>query len=282
MARRRAGAIVLDVTWKAIWIGFTGLLFLLGMLWLRIELGNIELNRPVSAFQSPLALLILARELWRAYASTFFAAAAVLAGVSAAAWIVLEATFRAGLLPASSDGFVRKASTNFKIFLVSSLLKIVLAGGTALVLALIVLGRYPSTPFSEWPVLWLDSRGAFFVASLVSLILWFAFTLLETLIRGNALELFGREMFLVVGLIATLLLFEGAIWASAAVTIVTLMALVSGTNGILLVFVAGSVFATLLSVLHSYLLLVRFSALESVARQFSEEFHPGADRLQSR
>src|SRR5437870_3948288 len=66
-AHRRIGAIVLDLTWKALWLAFTSLLFLVAILWINFEIGPVEVNG--GSLNNPIALVVLARQIWARYGS---------------------------------------------------------------------------------------------------------------------------------------------------------------------------------------------------------------------
>jgi hypothetical protein len=249
---RRPGAIILDLLWKAIWLAITLGLLLLFFLWFYSESKSIQLQAPVNPLQSPLVLMALGRALWAAYASTIFWFALSFVILSASAWVLLEAYFRARIL---------MAAQHFKIFLASAIAKLLLIGSVMVVLGLTVFAPYLGTPVHEWRSLWPDTVGPLVVSILLLKVLWFVVMLLDTLIRGDALELLGREPFSVAGVIATLTVFEGMIVASFVAGIVVLAMVMSGPAGALIIAVAiiGSLF--LLCLVHSYLLLVRFSSI---------------------
>jgi hypothetical protein len=100
--------------------------------------------------------------------------------------------------------------------------------------------------------------------------LGFVVTLLDTLIRTDAVELLGTDLIRVAGLLGILMSFELMIAASGiAIVGVKVLHVASQADAIVaLAFIgAGLVF---LNVLHSYLLIVRYSAVAIMRRNVVE------------
>jgi hypothetical protein len=202
--------------------------------------------------------------------------------LSKTAWFLLEAYFRAGILsidaplPLGEGGakrrvrvsFFQKASRHFRLFIASSVMKTVFCAAAGALLLLIVFGRYLSSPVSDWRVMWPETRPPFFVALVIWATIWFAMTLLETLIRSGSLDLLGTDLFTLVGLMATLVTFEGMMAGAVMIGVVIVSSIATGPAGVLMTLAVAGLGVLGLTVLHSYLLLVRFSsvaALESSA-----------------
>src|SRR5262249_19637589 len=128
-------------------------------------------------------------------------------------------------------------------YLISSVLKIALL----LTLGLLLAAVYFS--------------GAPFLAIILFLSIAFCLSLLETLIRADAVELLGTDLIRVIGLLGILMSFEVMIVAAVGVMLVAGFLNVAGLMdaGVMLGLTAISV--AFISMLHSYLLLVRFSAV---------------------
>ena len=94
----------------------------------------------------------------------------------------------------------------------------------------------------------------------------FLLTVLDTLLRSDAVELLGVDLIRVSGVIGTLLIFEAMIGVSVLIVIVSGFLSVSrGIEAIVMIFVL--IFGViLLNLFHSYLLLVRFSAVDIMRR----------------
>ncbi len=155
---------------------------------------------------------------------------------------------------------VRK-SPAFSTCLFSSLAKKLVLAAAALTLGLITFGGFLITPFPEWPALWSETEGALIISLVAFMGLAFFLTILDTLIRSDAIDLFGTDLIRVSGVIVILLLLEILIAASIAIIVITgLLNIGNAAEGIATVGLAvGGVL--LMSLLHSYLLLVRFSAV---------------------
>jgi len=263
-ANHRIGDVILDVLWKGIWLAITGGLMFGFLAWFYSELQSITVNGPPDVLRNPLALAVLTRQLWAAYASTFFWFALGLVSMSALSWILLESYFRAGLVPGSAEPFLRSASHHFTTFLASAVLKFVIVSSAIVTLGLIVFERYLSTPLAEWRNLWPESRLSFVVVIVICAVLWFALTIVETLMRVDALDLMATHLFLTVGLIATLFVFEAMIVVSVILGQSLLMTTLSGAVGQLVIVVTGLISLAALIALHSYLLVVRFSSVTAL------------------
>ena len=98
----------------------------------------------------------------------------------------------------------------------------------------------------------------------------FFLTLLDSLIRADAVDLLGTDLFRVSGLLGILMSFESMIAASFVVILVA--GFVNVTRGLdaLVMLGAACVAVLFLSFLHSYLLLVRFSAIAIMRRNVVE------------
>ena len=235
--------------------------------WISGSLGSIQMNRSGIPLQNSVAIAILTRELWNRYAASLFWLVVLLVGVSKITWILLEAYFRAGILCVDGS-FFQKASRHFRLFIASSVMKATFSAIAGALLLVIVFGRYLSTPVAEWSTMWPETRPTFYVALVIWIAIWFALTLFETLIRSSSLDLLGTELFTVVGLVGTLVTFEAMLIAAAILAVVVVASFASGPVGVLITTAAAGFAIVGLTILHSYLLLVRFSsvaALESDA-----------------
>ena len=264
-ANRRLAGVFLDLLWKIAWAAATGAALLLVASWFSAQLGSLKLNGV--PLRNPAAVAVLTRELWNRYAATLFWMGILVVALSKTTWFLLEAYFRAGIL--SIDGsFFEKASRHFRLFIASSVMKTVFCAAAGALLLLIVFGRYLSSPVSDWRVMWPETRPPFLVALVIWATIWFAMTLLETLIRSGSLDLLGTDLFVLVGLLATLVTFEGMMAGAVMIGVITVSSIATGPAGVLITLAAAGLGVLGLTILHSYLLLVRFSsvaALESSA-----------------
>jgi hypothetical protein len=230
-------------------------------------MGTTAVEAPLGVLRSPLALMFIGRQLWSQYAGTFSWILLIFLAVAYTAWVLLEAYFRSGILTGGTR--------NFRLFIASSMLKQLLLAVITTLILVIAFGQYLTTPIAEWNSLWGDSTGPALITGLIFIALWFALTLVETLVRASAVDLLGRDLFAISGLIATLVLFEAMIAGSAIGVGIILMSFVSNATGVLLLLSAGIVAIVVLNVLHSYLLVVRYSALDVLRRTSSVPPGPG-------
>ena len=241
LTHRRFGLVFLDFLWKAVWFVFTvGLLFLVAA-WFgarfeaigRLDTGNRGIDTAVG--------LALLRQFWSVNRTQIVAAAATVVFVSIVMWLVLEALFRRRLI-----------SGRFSTFLLSNLLKSLFLTNAALGWAAIFFSR--------------PDRGAAFIVIVTLTALAFLLTIIETLVRTDALELLGTDLFRVAGLIGILLLFEAMISGSCAIMLTVGFLKISGWREALVMVATAAAGGIFMTVLHSYLLVVRFSAI-SLMRQ---------------
>jgi hypothetical protein len=152
-------------------------------------------------------------------------------------------------------------SAPFARFLLSGLAKTLLLAGSGLSLAVIVFGRFLGTPVAEWPSLWLDARGAA-VAGLAAFLAWaFLLTVLETMIRAGAVALLGKDLFRVSALVGILVVVEAMAVTTLLVTLGAGFLNVSGLDEAVVMGGAAAAGVLIWSVMHSYLLLVRYCAV---------------------
>jgi hypothetical protein len=256
LGRRRF--IFLDLLWKAIWLLLTVGALLLVVAWFFSELRSIGWgdtgNRAVNAAVG----FALLRQFWAVHRSEMLGAVATVLFISLIIWFLLEAAFRATLQSGPRSPF--------RIFLLSNVLKCLVITNAAVALTTICLGRYLITPPSAWPQLWLETRGAAIAAFVTLAALGFLLTILDTLVRSDAIELLGTDLFRLIGLIGILVLFEAMISGSCAVMIGVGFLNIAGWRSALMMLGAAAAMIVFVNVLHSYLLVVRFSAV-SIMRQ---------------
>ncbi len=271
LAHRRLGLILVDILWKAIWLAVTVAALFLVFGWFGWQLQSIEWqSTDIPAVNAWLAATAL-RQFWNAHAGEFLAAFLSILCFSALVWFSLEAFFRrrivrsvlnghvvAGLSPRSKPGGERgvKPATTcaFKVFIGSS------------VLILIAFVRYPTIPLAEWSALWLETRGIAVAGLVIFAALAFLLTVFETLLRSDALDLLGTDLIRVTGLIGTLVLFESLIGASLLSAVVAGFLHVARATEAIMMLAMLVLVMFILSVFHSYLLLVRFSTVGIMRR----------------
>jgi hypothetical protein len=261
LANRRLGLIFLDILWKAVWLFATAAGLLLVAAWFGGELGAIGWEDTGDPRINGLLVTVLLRDFWEAHrAGVLFSVAAVLFA-SAICWFLLEAFFRrrivrtlAAMRCAETPGLRpnRTSDGDLNVFLGSGVVKSALLATAAAVLI---------------PVL---MAGAAIIAVVIFLALAFFLTIIDTLLRSDAVELFGTDLIRVTGLIGILLLFESMIDGALVVMILTgFLNAARMTDGLIMLGAAASA-TVFLTLLHSYLLLVRFSAVDIMRQNVVE------------
>ncbi len=254
LAHRHIGWIFLDVLWKLAWFLLTLIGFLLVGTWFGSEFNSIDWIDTGSRAINGAIVFGLVRQFWTAHRLEIFGAVGIVLVFSVFTWFALEAFFRARM-------FIVGKKIPFSTFFLSNILKSIFLATVALTFTAICFGRYLAAPISEWRQMWPDTSGAAFVAILTIVALGFVVAVADTLIRIDALELLGTDLFRVAGLIGVLVLFEAMLAASCMILIVAGLLNVSGLKSAFALLVTAAAGIGLLSVLHSYLLLVRYLAV---------------------
>jgi hypothetical protein len=239
-AHQRLGFVLLDIVWKAIWLVCSvAALFLVGA-WFGSQLRGIAWEDTGVRAVNALVTGILVREFWAANGPAIILSLASVVALSIAAWFLLEAFVRCRMLYAVAGFSLRRAMP----YLISRVVKTTILTVFALVLAAIYV------------------NGAPLLAIILFLSVAFCLTLLETLIRADAVELLGTDLIRVTGLILILMSFEMMIAAAFGVMLVTGFLNIARLMDAVVMLGMTGISILFLSMLHSYLLLVRFSAVD--------------------
>jgi hypothetical protein len=231
--------IFLDVFWRSIWLGVSATF--LSMFWFAIvaQLGAVEWEGPELGPSNPIILLSAMRQFWDAYGVTLLAELGVFLLSVFLLWIVLEAVFRGGF-------------KGFWVYLGTSVARFSLLGGAAAFFLL--LG--PRDP----------TGGTLLIGAVVMLGLWFMVSLLETAIRRNALDLLAMDLLKVSAVVGFLMLAEAflafVLWGSAAAALMAASSPSASVIALVILMVVGVFWM----VLHSYLIAVRFSAIDIMSK----------------
>jgi hypothetical protein len=254
LAHQRPGLIFLDCIWKLAWLVLTALLVIGTVVWVTSDLQAIEWgDTGVPAINGIVAVTIL-RQFWAANQGQIFALLFLVAATSALLWLLLEAFVRRKIVRdvASDAGVTAAKPYSLKVFLASGLLKGSLLFSSAVLL------------------LMLSAAGARVIAIVTFIAIAFVFTILDTLIRADAVDLLGTDLIRVAGLLGILVSFEGMVAASLLVILLIGVLSVTHAASAASMFVAAVIVAGLLNLMHSYLLLVRFSAVAIMRRNVVE------------
>jgi len=240
LAHQRVGLVFLDVLWKGIWIVISiGALFVAAS-WITSDLLAISWEDARVGAVNGLIAAALLRRFWSANQTVILSILGLVMVLTIVTWLVLEALFR--------RKFVARTTGTFRILLLSSAAKYAILLATSLLLIPAVFA------------------GAVTIAIVALVALGFLLTLFDTLIRADATDLLGTDLFRVAGLLGILMSFEGMVAGSLGTLLVAGFSNVASSVDAMAMFGAALVAVLFLSLLHSYLLLVRFSAI-AIMRQ---------------
>jgi hypothetical protein len=251
VAHRRPGLIIFDVIWKLVWLTLT----LLAMFIVFYQfVSNFSWNTTGVQALDAVSLANAINSLWRDYGGEFLGALIAVMGISSLIYLVLEANIRRRFVltrfrPAASRE-QNPQRTSLLLFLGSTLSKVTILGSLFVILQLMA-GA---------------SRSASIAAVIAFAAVAFFLTIIETLVRNDAVELLGTDLFGVTGVIGTLVGFELLINASLLVVLVACFINASNGNGALAMLAVTGLVLFILIFLHSYLLVVRFSAVGIMRR----------------
>jgi hypothetical protein len=233
LAHQRLGFVFIDILWKIVWAVATAAGLLLIAAWFGSDLRGLAWqDTGASTVNAWIAATIL-REFWTSNRAEIYGAFSAVLLLSAFAWLFLEAYFRSRIV----------MRPNTKVFLASGATKAAVLGMAGIILISVGMAGATTDAIVMFAAL------AFFV------------TVLDTLVRADAVELLGTDLIRVSGLIGILLLFEAMILAAFAVIVIAGFLNVSRLSDAILMLGVTAVSIVVLNVFHSYLLLVRFSAV---------------------
>jgi hypothetical protein len=240
LAHQRVGLVFLDILWKGIWIVISiGALFVAAS-WITSDLLAISWEGARGGAVNGLIAAALLRRFWSANHTVVLSILGLVMVLSIVTWLLLEALFR--------RKFVVRTTGTFHILLLSSAAKYAILLATSLLLI-------PAA-----------FAGAATIAIVAFVALAFLLTLLDTLIRADATDLLGTDLFRVAGLVGILMSFEGMVTGSLGALLAAGFSNVASSVGAIAMLGAALVAVLFLSLLRGYLLLVRFSAI-AIMRQ---------------
>ena len=258
LATRRPHFILIDMIAKLAWMIGSGLILGGFSLWFlsRIPIDESDLVW----FQSgvPGATLLGFLSSIRTNLSPLVWMLVLSSGVSLLWWTALEASVRGGILPLTGNSLIRDATLNFTRFLLTGLIRRSILVTIAILVGLVSFGPLLTTPMTQWPSVWPDVRWAAVAGAVVIALVAFFLTILDTLIRCNALELLGRSLSGVLLVIGVPAVMELGFWAFAA-SLAFIAVMTPTAPGVVIALTGFLIVA--LSVVHSYLLLARYSAV---------------------
>ena len=263
LAMRRPHLLILDLIAKLAWLILTVTVFGIAGIWFAsgVQLTNSDVQALQSGVPALVAVTLIQSVISNgsALVETFAVAAIMCFGT----WVLLEAFVRGGLLPLTDRTFVQDAADHFLRYLWVGLIRRTTLGLGAVLAALIALGPLLTMPVAEWAQIWPDVRWAALAGLGILVLLAFGLMTIETLIRSDAIEVLGLDLSRVVGIVLVLALVEAGVVLGALAASALIIQWLGSPGGLVL---AGILFAGVLSVSHSYILLVRYSAVGLMRR----------------
>jgi len=253
LAHQKVGLIFLDVLWKTIWVALTVAAFTVALLWFSSGLSGIEWEDTGVPAVNGLIASVVIRDYWNANRESLVLTALTLLSGTIVIWVLLEASFRRKIVHVVA-GFGARSNVSFpfKVFLASGAVKHAVLITSAFALA------------------WVSLKGALTIAIVTFAAIAFFLTLLDTLVRSDAVDLLGTDLIRVAGLLGILMLFEGLVAASFLTILVAGFLNVAGATDAVVMLAASVVVVVFLNLLHGYLLLVRFSTIAIMRRNVVE------------
>ncbi len=252
-AHKRLGLVFLDLFWKLIWLTVTLAVFVGAAAWVTSGLRSAGWqDTGVRALNAWIAMALL-REFWAANHTEILWALIWVAACSVAAWLILEAVCRSRILNVVAGvGPLTVSPRSVRVYLISGSVRLMVLASAAAILIPVCLA------------------GAKTLAVVIFLALSFFFALLETLIRADAIDLLGTDLIRVTGLVGILMSFEMMLVVSFVLILGEGFLHVASLIEAITMLALAIVVIVLLNVLHSYLLLVRFSAVDIMRRNVIE------------
>jgi len=228
--------IFIDCLWRLLWgiVSVSITLFLgAGVL---AQLGSMEWQGPDLGASNPIIVFAALQEFWNSYGALLIVGFGFLLLTWAALWIVLEALFRGGW-------------KGLWIYMGTGVARTALLWGTASIFLMLSVGD--------------ESGGTLAIGAVVVSGMWFMVGVLETVVRRNAADLLATSLLPLSAVIGWLRLVEGVLafilLGSAAIALARVAEIaLSG------VFAAFVLFFWM--IVHSYLVAVRYSAIDIMRR----------------
>jgi hypothetical protein len=235
--------VFLDLIWRCLWCVCISLASVAFGLTIIAKLDTLEWKGPELGAADPIMLITALRKFWGAYGGILISQLALLVAGAFILWLVLEALFRGG----------RRA---FWVYLGTAAGRLALLAGAAALFT--ILSAMDET------------RGTFLIGAVVLLGLWLMVSILETAIRKDALAVIGREFPRLVAVFGALLFAEMflafVLWGSAIAALKSMANSGIGVAALAIVVVA----APFWMVVHSYLIALRFSAIDIMRNAVGE------------
>ena len=262
-AFRRVHLLLLDMVAKGVWIVGSGVVLWASGLWFfwNVRLTDSELAAVESGFP-PLVSLALFEAVVDHLPLLGWS---IVAGATACLllWTAIEAFVRGGILPVTGNTLLGDALEHFPLYLATGILRRLILLLTAISIGVIVLGPLLTSPVAEWSSVWPSVQWPVVAGAIPIAFMALFLAILDTLTRCRALQLLGPSLPSVLLIVLFPIVLEASIWSLAiAVFAIAITSTVAPGAVLALagIFVAG------MSVVHSYLLLVRYQAVGLMRR----------------
>jgi hypothetical protein len=253
LARQRPGLVLLDILWRLVWFVLTLAMLCAAVVWIASGVHRIAWKDAGVPGLNALIAAVLLGDYWNAHRSEIALIASGILFLSLLLWIFLEAVCRRKMVRDvyAASGVSAQAAA-FQIFFASGVVKylFLLTGGVLMAL------------------IWAAGAGGVAVVSFAAVA--FLFGLVDTLVRGDAIDLLGTDLFRVAALLGILEAIEGMVAASLLALLVGAASSAEEPRNVAAMAGAAAAAAMFINLMHSYLLLVRFSAIAIMRRNVVE------------
>jgi hypothetical protein len=236
--------LVLDLLWKIILLVSTVVLISATTLWLIQDLSKYHWQGPELAPSNPIVLAMALADLWTKYSGTLaWAAFGVVIG-AVGLWIVFEAIFRGGV-------------AKFWIYAGTRIAFLSIIGSSLVVLMALTTHEDQAVPGG-----WIQAG---IVSSVILLGIWWILSVVETLIRRDAVELLATHLETVSCALGSLLGLQLLLSLAALATLgLSIRMMFHSSSPAPFLAAAFLMLAALLiwTIVHSYLVVVRYSTID--------------------
>ena len=239
IAPSRINFVLMDIVWRAIWLVVILAVTVAAVFWFGARIGSLQWQGPDLGPANPMIMLVAMQEIWNLFSGALFWSIGGIFVLAVLLWLILEAYFRGG-------------AQQFWLFLASAASRVTIIG-TAIFL-LVVLAS-------------MDGSGSALVGGGVALLaLGFAIVVAETLIRCDAVELWGTHLSRIATVIGVTFFIEVVSFILLTAVSAALLLRSSQITELLVALIFSAAALGLWSILHSYLLIRRLSAIDIMRR----------------
>ncbi len=262
-AFRRVHLVVLDIVAKGVWVVGSGVVLWASGLWFlwNVRLTDSDLAAVESGFP-PLVSLAL----FEAFVDNLpLLGWSIVAGATVCLllWTAIEAFVRGGILPVTGNTLLGDAVEHFPLYVATGIIRRLILLLAAFSIGVIVLGPLLTSPVAEWSSVWRSVQWPVVAGAIPIVFMALFLAILDTLTRCRALELLGPSLPSILLIVLFPIVLEASIWSLGVAVFAIAITSAAAPGAVLAlagIFVAG------MSVVHSYLLLVRYQAVGMMRR----------------